>query len=116
MASRAQSGVRVRETNSLGKRISNHIAYALVMYTLLLIFLVSPQMESKGTSILPYFLLVILVGVAILPCRSLERRWKATDAHDQSGLIGSCNRDAILLWIAAIGIPVLLMTTLWIIP
>ena len=116
MASRAQSGVRVRQASSLGKRISNHIAYALVMYTLLLIFLVSPQMESKGTSILPYFLLVVLVGIAILPCRSLERRWKAADAHDQGGLVGSCNRDAILLWIAAIGIPVLLMATLWIIP
>lgn len=116
MASRAHSGVRVRESNSLGKRISNHIAYALVVYTLLLIFLVSPQMESKGTSILPYFLLVILVGLAILPCRNLERRWKAVDAHHQDDLAGSCNRDAVLLWIAAIGFPVLLMTTLWIIP
>ncbi len=116
MASRAHSGVRVRESNSLDKRISNHIAYALVVYTLLLIFLVSPQMESKGTSILPYFLLVILVGLAILPCRNLERRWKAADAQNHGDLNGSCNRDAVLLWIAAIGFPVLLMTTLWVLP
>lgn len=116
MATRAQPHIRVRESNSLGKRISNHVAYALVMYTLLLIFLVSPQMESKGTSILPYFLLVALVGVAILPCRSLERRWKAADACSQSELSNACNRDAVLLWVAAIGVPVLLMTVLWIIP
>jgi hypothetical protein len=116
MATRAQSHSRVRETKSLGKRISTHIAYALVMYTLLLIFLVSPQMESKGTSILPYFLLVLLVGLAILPCRSLERRWNMADNYDSNSLNGTCNRDAVLLWVAAIGIPVLLMATLWIIP
>lgn len=116
MATRAQSHSRVHETKSLGKRISTHIAYALVMYTLLLIFLVSPQMESKGTSILPYFLLVLLVGLAILPCRSLERRWNMADTYEHNDLNGACNRDAVLLWIAAIGIPVSLMTVLWIIP
>ena len=116
MASRAHNSVRIRTTYSLGKRISNHIAYALVVYTLLLIFLVAPQMESKGMSIMPYFLLVFFVGLAILPCRSLERRWKATDTQDTAHLDGAFQRDAIMLWIAAIGAPVVLMTVFWIIP
>jgi hypothetical protein len=116
MASRAHGGIRVREANGFGKRMSNHIAYALVVYTLLLIFEVSPQMESKGTSILPYFLLVMLVGLAILPCRNLEYRWKKTDGHDESELRDHFRRDCIMLWIGAIGFPTLLMAIFWVLP
>ncbi len=116
MASKAHSGARVREASSFGKRMSTHIAYALVVYTLLLIFEVSPQMESSGMSILPYFLLVVLVGFAILPCRRLEHRWKAIDARQETGVEGEFRRDAILLWLGAIGGPTLLMAIIWIIP
>ena len=116
MASRAQSHIRVREAASFGKRMSTHIAYALVVYTLLLIFEVSPQMESKGTSILPYFVLVVLVGLAILPCRKLERRWQAIDRGGSTQVGRAFKRDAILLWIGAIGIPTALMAIFWIIP
>ena len=117
MASRTHNNSRVRETGNLGKRMSNHIAYALVVYTLLLIFEVAPQMENKGTSILPYFLLVVLVGLAILPCRSLEHRWKAAAAaQGEADLNGLFRRDAVLLWLGAIGFPTLLMTIFWIIP
>jgi hypothetical protein len=116
MASRAHGGIRVREANSFGKRMSNHIAYALVVYTLLLIFEVSPQMEGKGTSILPYFLLVMLVGLAILPCRSMEYRWKKADAHDESDLRHHFRRDCTLLWVGAIGFPTLLMAIFWLLP
>ena len=116
MATRAQPHIRVREASSFGKRMSTHIAYALVVYTLLLIFEVSPQMESKGTSILPYFLLVVLVGLAILPCRKLERRWQAIDRSGNPEVGGAFKREAVLLWIAAIGIPTALMTIFWVIP
>lgn len=116
MATRAQRHIRVRQASSFGKRMSTHIAYALVVYTLLLIFEVSPQMESKGMSILPYFFLVLLVGLAILPCRNLERRWKAVDAGDQTDVSGQFKRDAILLWVAAIGVPTAMMAIFWVIP
>ncbi len=116
MAARAHHESRVREANSFGKRMSTHIAYALVVYTLLLIFEVSPQMESGGMSILPYFLLVALVGLVILPCRSLERRWKAIDASGDTDVGGAFRREVILLWLCAIGGPTLLMAIIWIIP
>ena len=116
MASQAHSGARVRKASSFGKRMSNHIAYALVVYTLLLIFEVSPQMESGGMSILPYFLLVVLVGLAILPCHRLERRWQAIDRSGETAVAGIFRRDAILLWLGAIGGPTLLMAVIWIIP
>jgi hypothetical protein len=116
MASRAEKHVRIRETVSFAKRISTHIAYALVLYTLLLIFEVSPQMESKGMSIMPYFFLVVLVGLAILPCRNLERRWQALDDGSHSELGGVFRRDVIGLWLCAIGIPTALMLVIWVIP
>jgi hypothetical protein len=113
MASRAEPGIRVRETASHAKRMSTHIAYALVVYTLLLIFEVSPQLESKGMSILPYFLLVALVGIAILPCRNLEHRWKQLEAD---GLSANFGLEVGLLWLGAVGVPTLLMFIIWIIP
>jgi hypothetical protein len=116
MASRAEPGVRIRETASHAKRMSTHIAYALVVYTLLLIFEVSPQMEGKGMSIMPYFILVALVGLAILPCRNLERRWSRLDADGVETHDAEFRRDVILLWIGAVGIPTLLMLVIWIIP
>jgi hypothetical protein len=116
MASRAEPGMQVRETASHAKRMSTHVAYALVVYTLLLIFEVSPQMESKGMSILPYFILVALVGLAIMPCRNLERRWNALSKNGRGNLDSEFRRDVFLLWIAAIGFPTSLMLLIWIIP
>ena len=58
----------IRLQKSYSKRMSDHVAFALVAYTLALIFLVTPRMESDGTSIFPYFLLVILVAAVIAPC------------------------------------------------
>jgi hypothetical protein len=116
MASMAENGVRIRERQGYAKRMSSHIAYALVVYTLLLIFEVSPQMESKGMSIMPYFLLVLLVGLAIMPCRNLERRWQRLDSDSQSAQGSEFRRDVVVLWLCAIGLPTLLMLVIWIIP
>jgi hypothetical protein len=116
MASRPVSDMYVRGTASHAKRMSTHIAYALVVYTLLLIFEVSPQMESKEMSILPYFLLVALVGIVIIPCRNLERRWNALSKDERSDLDGEFKRDVVLLWLGAIGIPTGLMLLIWAIP
>jgi hypothetical protein len=116
MASRAENHVRVRKTAGFAKRMSSHIAYALVVYTLLLIFEVSPQMESKGMSIMPYFLLVALVAMVIMPCRNLEHRWKALDNGSHRELDGLFRREVFGLWFCAIAIPTALMLVFWIIP
>lgn len=100
--------VTIRVQKSYSKRMSDHVAFALVIYTLLLIFAVTPAIESKGTSILPYFMLVIFVGLVIPACRGLERRWQALQATDNGD--GSLDTrykvDRAKLWLAAIGIPV----------
>lgn len=98
----------IRVHKSYSKRMSDHVAFALVAYTLALIFLVTPRMESDGTSIFPYFLLVILVAAVISPCRNLERRWQALQATDNGdgSLDGRYKADRAKLWLAAIALPV----------
>ena len=95
---------------SYSKRMSDHVAYALVIYTLLLIFLVTPTMETEGTSIFPYFLLVIFVAAVIPAAHGLEKRWQKLQASDLGD--GSLDTrfavDRVKLWAAAIGIPVVI--------
>ncbi|QGY80596.1 hypothetical protein [Sphingorhabdus lacus] len=97
----------IRLQRSYSKRMSDHVAFALVVYTLALIFLVTPRMESDGTSIFPYFLLVLLVALVIAPCRNLERRWQALQATDNGdgSLDRRFNADRAMLWIAAVALP-----------
>ena len=91
------------------RRMSDHVAYALLVYTGLQIFVTMGALKSEHGSILPYFGLVLLV-VAIIPgCRLFEKRWErlaATDAPE-GDLASLFRRDVVILWIAAIGLPFL---------
>jgi hypothetical protein len=107
---RAQQATHACAHKSYTKRISDHVATALVVYTLMLIFITSPAMESSGTSILPYFMLVVFVGMVIPGCRGMENRWKALDAgqDNEGSLEKRFAADRIILWVAALVIPVVL--------
>ncbi|MBO0749024.1 MAG: hypothetical protein J2O44_01150 [Porphyrobacter sp.] len=91
------------------RRMSDHVAYALLVYTGLQIFVTMGALKSGHGSILPYFGLVLLV-VAIIPgCRLFEKRWErltATEAPREE-LAPLFTRDVILLWVAAICLPLL---------
>jgi hypothetical protein len=101
---------QLRSYKSYSKRMSDHVAFALVVYTLMLIFLVTPTIESGGTSIFPYFVLVLFVGAVIPLCRNMERRWQALDAatYNGDGLQTQFTADRFKLWIAALAIPAIL--------
>lgn len=89
------------------RKMSDHIAYALLVYTALQIFVTVGALKSSGGSLLPYLALIILV-VAIVPaCRRFEARWNRLDdeqAHDPE-LAPFYRRDRLLLWTLAIGLP-----------
>ncbi len=108
---RARLAGIMRAHKGYGKRMSDHVAFALIAYTLLLIFLVTPSIETKGTSLLPYLLLVLLVAAVIPTCRRFEHRWKVLEESELSdgGLKTRFAFDRIKLWFGAIGIPVLMM-------
>ena len=116
MASKAQLASHGATYIDHAKKMSTHIAYALVVYTMLLIFEVSPQVKGSGMAIWPYFLLVVLVALVIMPCRNLERKWKLIDARHEDDVEGAFRKDLIKLWCGAIGIPTALMAIIIIIP
>jgi uncharacterized iron-regulated membrane protein len=91
------------------RRMSDHVAYSLLVYTGLQIFVTMGALKSEHGSILPYFGLVLLV-VAIIPgCRMFEQRWERFAASDatREELAPRFNRDVAVLWIAAVGLPFL---------
>jgi uncharacterized membrane protein len=86
------------------KRISNNIAAALVVYTLLLIFIATPAMDS-GASMWPFLILVLLVAAVIPYFRKIDRRWQALDASGASNLVSLFAFDRIKLWVLTLAIP-----------
>lgn len=89
------------------KRISNHIAYALLVYTGLQIFVVMGAMKQISGSILPYFGLIVLVGLIIPMCRKFEKRWELLGKSElsDSSLSLRYSRDRLGIWLLAIGLP-----------
>ncbi|MFM6932004.1 MAG: hypothetical protein ACKOUT_07155 [Novosphingobium sp.] len=87
--------------------MSDNIAYALLVYTGLQIFVTLGALKGQKSSIIPYFALVILV-VAIIPaCRRFERRWnRLTNEQAADPSYGPAYRsDRLWLWALAIGLP-----------
>lgn len=89
------------------KRMSDHIAYALLVYTGLQIFMTMGALHAKNASMLPYFALVMLVAAIIPACRRFERRWaRLSDAQAADPAFASYyRRDRMWLWVLAIGLP-----------
>lgn len=89
------------------RRISDNIAYALLVYTALQIFVTVGALKADGGSLLPYLALIILVGAIIPACRSFEGRWNGlseVQAHDPARA-SAFRRDRLALWLLAIGLP-----------
>ena len=107
---RAKQASDMHAHKGYAKRMSDHVAFALITYTLMLIFVVTPSMESKGMSILPYFLLVLLVGAVIPSLRRFEHKWKMLENSElgEGGLETRFVFDRVKLWVGAIGIPLLI--------
>ncbi len=91
------------------KKMSNNCAVALLIYTLLQIFVVISAIESKGMSIAPYFGLVLLVILIIPFCRRFEQKWEnraeGQDGQTDQNVTGDFRRDQLILWALAIGLP-----------
>jgi hypothetical protein len=91
------------------RRMSDHVAYALLVYTGLQIFVTMGALKSEHGSILPYFGLVLLVLAIIPGCRMFERRWERLGETDLGSeeLRPLFARDVAVLWLAALGLPFL---------
>lgn len=92
------------------RSMSDHVAYALLVYTGLQIFMTVKALAEGFSSILPYAALIILVAAIIPACRWFERRWTGlTDEEAVDPSYASLfRRDIIGLWFLAIGLPFVL--------
>ena len=92
------------------KSMSDHVAYALLVYTALQIFLTVKAMSEGFSSIFPYVALVALVAAMIPLCRWFEKRWADLTDEQASDMdyAGAFRRDAIGLWMLAICLPLAL--------
>jgi hypothetical protein len=89
------------------RKMSDNIAYALLVYTTLQIFVTMNALKSENGSLLPYLALIVLV-VAIIPaCRGFERRWNrlSEDQAQDPDMARFFRRDRLTLWLLAIGLP-----------
>ncbi len=93
------------------KAMSDNIAFALLVYTALQIFMTIGAMKKLAEgSMLPYLSLIILVAAIIPACRRFERRWEALSDEQAAdpALRGYFRRDQAFLWLLAIGLPFVL--------
>lgn len=113
MASQAasESAAQGKQKKPYTKRISDHIAYALIVYTLMLIFLVAGAIKTSSMSVAPYLLLMLFVALVIPMARKLEKKWEMFDSSELSdnSLRKHFAMDRIKLWLGTFSLPLILM-------
>ena len=89
------------------KAMSDHVAYGLLVYTALQIFVTVKALSEGSSSALPYLALIVLVAGIIPVCRWFEKRWAVLSDAEAADMAfaGAFRRDTILLWALAIGLP-----------
>jgi len=104
------AAVQATRARDWRKAMSDHVAYGLLVYTALQIFMTIKALSEGSSSALPYLALIVLVAGIIPVCRWFEKRWINLDdasAFDPA-LAQAFKRDAMLLWAVAIGLPIAL--------
>lgn len=89
------------------KKMSNNVAYGLLVYTALQIFVTMHEIQGKSASILPVFVLVMLVAAIIPMFRHFERRWEqlSDDQAHNPAYSSAFRRDQIKVWALAALLP-----------
>ena len=111
-ALREQAAAQKRSAGKLDwrRKMSDHVAYGLLVYTGLQIFVTMSALKVGAGSILPYFALIVLV-VGIIPgCRMFEKRWEGLSDSEAANpeLADRFKRDRLLVWLFAISLPLAL--------
>lgn len=85
---------------SFARRISSHLAAALVVFCLLQIFIVA----KMGGSLLLHLGVIVAIGGFAVAARGLERRWQMIEqaALPHDGLALRFRRDVLHLWAASL--------------
>lgn len=92
------------------RAISDHVAYALLVYTALQIFFTVHALNEGASGVMPYLALIVLVGGIIPVLRRFEARWSALSEAEaaNAAYTAAFRRDTAVLWTLAIGLPLVL--------
>ena len=92
------------------RKMSDNVAYALLVYTGLQIWVTMGQLNNGSGSILPYFALIMLVAAIIPGCRMFEKRWDGLSESEAANpeLRDRFRRDQVFLWLSAISLPLII--------
>lgn len=101
----------LKKRKSYAKRITDNIAYALIIYTLMLIFLVAGAITTNSMSVAPYLLLMLFIALVIPMARKLEKKWEMLDGSElsHSSLRKRFAIDRTKLWFGTFSLPLILM-------
>lgn len=89
------------------KKMSDNVAYALLAYTGLQIFVTMNYLSSGHGSALPYFALVVLIAAIIPGCRLFEQRWEGLSDSEAANpeFADRFRKDRLIVWLCAITLP-----------
>lgn len=89
------------------KAMSDHVAYGLLVYTALQIFVTVKALAEGSSTLLPYLALIVLVAGIIPVCRWFEKRWAVLNDAEavDPAYAPAFRRDIATLWALAIGLP-----------
>lgn len=89
------------------KAMSDHVAYGLLAYTALQIFVTVKALSEGSSNVLPFLALIVLVAGIIPVCRWFEKRWAVLDDAQATdpAFAPAFKRDVTTLWALAIGLP-----------
>lgn len=107
----ASGAPAVRRRRDWRKAMSDNVAYALLVYTALQIFVTMQAIKGNSEgSVLPYLSLIVLVALIIPACRRFEKRWEGIgdERAADPALRARFRRDQLWLWLIAIGLPFVL--------
>lgn len=92
------------------KKMSNNVAYGLLVYTGLQIFVTMHEIQGSSASILPLFVLVVLVAAIIPLFRNFERRWEglSDDQAHNMAYKAAFRRDQLRVWALAAILPIVI--------
>lgn len=90
------------------KGMSDTVAYSLLVYTGLHIFVTVGAIQQTGAKMLALVALVVLVFGVIPLWHRFERRWSGlSDAQARDpAYAGAYRRDQITVWLLALGLPI----------
>ncbi|NJS14283.1 MAG: hypothetical protein HC788_06240 [Sphingopyxis sp.] len=99
----------------LGTQMTRHVAAALLLFTVMQIWLVSAAIDVGAPRTITIAAMVILVIAALPYARITERRWQALgqQALPSPALMDRFRRDTRMLWLLAASIPAAWTGAVW---